>query len=84
MQALGGVPDAGAAVRPASEDDREFGGEGDPTFGDGWFFANRGPGGWDFLFGADPRLSFAVVAVAARLEHEREVELADRSLNFGK
>ena len=72
------------AVRPAGEDDREFGREGDTAFGDRRFLADSRPGARDFFVGADPGLALAVVTVAAGLQDERKAKLGYRSLELGQ
>ena len=62
VHVLGAVPEGVAAVRPARQDHREFGGEVHAGLGDRGLFADRFPGGARVAGSADPGLALAVIA----------------------
>ena len=84
MPIVGRIPEGVAAIRRAGEDHGEFRIESDAGLGDRRLLADRLPGCLRLPLGPDPGLALAVIAIAPRLEDEREAKAGDGVADVGQ
>src|SRR4051794_1751059 len=77
MDVLGTLPERVRTVSPPRQDHGEFSGKVDGRFGYCRFPSDGIPCQFRLVGGADPRLTLAVIAVAARFQDERQAEIGD-------
>src|SRR5271168_1548575 len=84
MLVLGYVETFDGAVRSARGNDRDFACKRHESFEDAGLAADVAPCRLRIAGGADRRLAFAVIAIAARLEHGRPADPIERGVKFGR